>query len=75
MYIKVPLNLPVMSVTAPVFHLLTSPINDEAPWNIQTMSFTAAVFQLLTSPLNGPDHNSEDQKEPLLVLHTNFVQQ
>ena len=26
-------------------------------------------------PANGPDHNSEDHKEPLLVLHTNFVQQ
>ena len=25
-------------------------------------------------PANGPDHNSEDHKEPLLVLHTNFVQ-
>ena len=26
-------------------------------------------------PANGPDHNSEDHKEPLLVLHTNFAQQ
>ena len=25
-------------------------------------------------PANGPDHNSEDQTEPLLVLHTNLVQ-
>jgi len=25
-------------------------------------------------PANGPDHNSEDHTEPLLVLHTNFVQ-
>ena len=32
--------LVVVVVTAAVFHLLTSPLNDEAPWNISLISVT-----------------------------------